>query len=461
MSRRTRVRFDRYDLDLATGELKRAGHPVDLPPQPTKVLVELVSRAGSLVERAQLRHLVWGDGWVDWEAGLHQAIRCLRKTLGDDARHPRFIRTVPRRGYRFVCAVRPSGGTTRRRRLRMLRPWALVAAGLMIAAILPPPPDVAPPVPKAPTAVPATPSLKADSAPPSPEAWRLYREGLHLLQGGATLQAIDKLRLAAQSAPGWGAPWGAIAEAELQRPGEQRVASARAAIESALSRDPDEARAWRQLATLRLWEEWDWVGARAALDHATRVDADDADAWQLLASLETVAGNEEAALIAARRAVALEPVSTVRRADLGWTLYYFGHADRALAECRRGLDLDPHSPSALQCALQSLVVLGRRTEARSLVREAGKTDSGGDPLAAYLLRQIEALETGPSCASRAAVAVPRLMLGDPDGALDALVAGAREGRGWEVPFARQDPLFAPWRSDRRFDEIELALDARG
>lgn len=459
--------FDRFALDLRTGELWQGDQCVDLPPQPTEVLTALVEDAGTLVERGDLRHRIWGDGFVDWEAGLHQAIRRLRKTLKDDARKPTFIETVPRRGYRFVCPV--SRGDRRRveSRSTLLRRYGLVAAALVVAGILPPPPDAGRPgiTTHASLAASAAPSPAAGLPAATSEAWRLHREGLHLLDRGSITQAITRLRRAAESAPLWGAPWGAIAEAELMRPGDQRIPSARAAIESALARDPDEARAWRQLATLRLWEEWDWIGARSALAHATRVDSENADAWQLIASLETISGNEDAALAAAHRAVELDPVSTARKADLGWTFYYFGRAEKALNECRRGLELEPRSPSARQCALQALLLLGRRAEAVALIESAPAggvyASHSGDPLTDLLRSQLAAVESDPSCSSSAAAAVPRILLGDSEGAMEALIAGAREGRGWEVPFARFDPLLAPLRSDARFSEIEDALRVSG
>ena len=62
-------------------------------------------RPQRVVTRAQLRTALWGESHVDWQAGLHQCIRQIRRSLGDDAREPRFVETVPRVGYRFVAPV--------------------------------------------------------------------------------------------------------------------------------------------------------------------------------------------------------------------------------------------------------------------------------------------------------------------------------------------------------------------
>ena len=108
-----RVRFDRFELDLDSGELWREGVSVDLPPQPSRILAILVEGAGTLVGRVELRQRSWGEDWLDWEASLHQAIRRIRVALGDSATEPRFIETMPRRGYRFVAQVEAVGPVQR------------------------------------------------------------------------------------------------------------------------------------------------------------------------------------------------------------------------------------------------------------------------------------------------------------------------------------------------------------
>ncbi|HVP49889.1 MAG TPA: winged helix-turn-helix domain-containing protein, partial [Candidatus Bathyarchaeia archaeon] len=102
------VHFAEYAFDLATGELRLAGTPVKLQPQPAKVLAVLIRHAGEIVTRHTLVEEVWGaETFVDYEQGLNYAIRQIRTVLGDDADQPRFLETLPKRGYRFIAA--PSG----------------------------------------------------------------------------------------------------------------------------------------------------------------------------------------------------------------------------------------------------------------------------------------------------------------------------------------------------------------
>ena len=95
-------------MDARTGEVWREGLPVHLPPQPFKVLFLLASRAGDVVTREEIRQELWGqDTFVDFDGGLNFCINQIRKALRDNAESPRFIHTLPRRGYRFIASVEP------------------------------------------------------------------------------------------------------------------------------------------------------------------------------------------------------------------------------------------------------------------------------------------------------------------------------------------------------------------
>ena len=100
------VRFGAFQLDLRTGELRKAGARINLPQQPFQLLKALLDRPGDLVTREELRQRLWpGETFVDFEHGLNAAVRRLRDALGDSAEVPRFVETLPRRGYRFIAPV--------------------------------------------------------------------------------------------------------------------------------------------------------------------------------------------------------------------------------------------------------------------------------------------------------------------------------------------------------------------
>ena len=101
-----RVRFGSFEFDTATGELRREGMQVRLQAQPARVLAHLVVHAGETVSREDLHNTIWGDEtFVDFERGLNVCIAQIRSVLGDESTSPRFIRTLPRRGYQFICPV--------------------------------------------------------------------------------------------------------------------------------------------------------------------------------------------------------------------------------------------------------------------------------------------------------------------------------------------------------------------
>jgi TolB-like protein/DNA-binding winged helix-turn-helix (wHTH) protein len=100
------LRFDIFELDVRAGELRKQGIKVRLQGQPLQVLEALLRRSGDVVTREELRAEIWKtDTFVDFDHSLHNAIARLREVLGDSPENPRYIETLPRRGYRFLVPV--------------------------------------------------------------------------------------------------------------------------------------------------------------------------------------------------------------------------------------------------------------------------------------------------------------------------------------------------------------------
>lgn len=108
----SRLTFDEFELRPDSGELLRAGSPIKLQPQPARVLEVLATRSGEVVSREEIRQLVWGDSFVDFDASLNFCIKQIRRALEDSATEPRYVETIPKRGYRFLQPVRiePASG---------------------------------------------------------------------------------------------------------------------------------------------------------------------------------------------------------------------------------------------------------------------------------------------------------------------------------------------------------------
>jgi Tol biopolymer transport system component/DNA-binding winged helix-turn-helix (wHTH) protein len=100
------IRFGPFELDPVNRELRKRGIPVKLQPQQFAVLWMLAHQAGQIVSRDEIHQRIWGsDTFVDFERSINYSINQIRSALGDDAAKPRFIETIPRRGYRFIAAI--------------------------------------------------------------------------------------------------------------------------------------------------------------------------------------------------------------------------------------------------------------------------------------------------------------------------------------------------------------------
>ena len=101
-----RLCFDAYQVDLRTGELRKHGRKIRLAGRPFQILALLLEQPGELLTRKELQSRLWpADTFVDFEHGVNAAIQTLRRALCDSHKNPRYIETLPRRGYRFIAAV--------------------------------------------------------------------------------------------------------------------------------------------------------------------------------------------------------------------------------------------------------------------------------------------------------------------------------------------------------------------
>src|SRR5712691_6300631 len=127
----TSYRFGLFEVDSRTGELRKQGRRLKLRGRPFDMLVLLLARRGDVITREELRQQLWpADTFVDFDHGLNSAMNRLREALGDAAENPRFIETLPKRGYRFIAPIHVVDA-------RQLQSDSPLAA--------PPPPQTAPP----------------------------------------------------------------------------------------------------------------------------------------------------------------------------------------------------------------------------------------------------------------------------------------------------------------------------
>src|SRR6266849_8378700 len=134
---RSILRFGVFEVDVRAGELRKQGVRIKLQEQPFHVLTVLLQRPDEVVTREELRSENWpADTFVDFDNSLNTAINKLREALGDSADNPRFIETLPRRGYRFIAPVTGVDGTTRGTATGASAPWRPSSRKIVVAAAI-------------------------------------------------------------------------------------------------------------------------------------------------------------------------------------------------------------------------------------------------------------------------------------------------------------------------------------
>jgi DNA-binding winged helix-turn-helix (wHTH) protein/tetratricopeptide (TPR) repeat protein len=355
-------RFDGWTLLRASGELVGHGTRIHLPPQPQQVLEALLERPGEMVTREHLKERLWPRGVVEFDTALNSAVRRLRTALGDQADTPRYIETIPRRGYRFIGALESPAFAE-----------AKVAAVAPTAAAHPPAPCVVesagrPAVPPVPSSAPAA-------------WWRRPGPGRRVPAGWLVVAGVGVLL--------W-ALWGAASFESLREPHPRSGSSAEAASEPpgpAGAAHPAAAQAGEVLARAQFFFQRRGPGdverAKQLFAQALAVDPGLARAWVGLAGvhwIEAVEGRapRDAALAALRdaanRALALDPGLAEAHLRLGH--YYLAKGDRPaqLAQVSRALELEPGNPMSLSAASGLALSAGRLDEAVALQRRAVEAD---------------------------------------------------------------------------------------
>src|ERR1700749_4171488 len=138
------LRFGNFEVDLRSGELRKGGVKLRFGGQPFQVLSILLERPGEVVTREELQKRLWPDTFVDVDHNLNTAINKIREVLGDSAESPRFVETLPRRGYRFIgeleraveSDVEPVIAVERDRGSELRKLWWKVAAGVLTIVII-------------------------------------------------------------------------------------------------------------------------------------------------------------------------------------------------------------------------------------------------------------------------------------------------------------------------------------
>jgi DNA-binding winged helix-turn-helix (wHTH) protein/Tfp pilus assembly protein PilF len=348
--------FDDWTFRPQAPELLRNGARVRLQEQPLQVLAELLARPGEIVTREHLIARLWPKRIVEFDAALNAAVRRLRAALQDEAETPRYIETVPRKGYRFIGTLRASG----------------VAEPIQVSDTV----FTAPPV----TAAVELPQATVTKRSP---LWRrmggIYRPAA-FLAASMTIIILGVFAIR-QWRESDAADAGAVtvvneqlrrASFFTQRRAPGDLALAKRQYEEALSLDPSSARAWAGIASVHWLEfalgeqprEISLPKVRAAAQKALDLDPRLAEAHLRMASYLFVSGNPSAARQHRAKALALQPNDPLLLGQLAGDAADDGRWEEAIVLQRRASAVDRLSPVAAENLAYYLFLAGRVEEAK-------------------------------------------------------------------------------------------------
>jgi len=370
------IRFDEWTLRRDSGEIARDGRAVRLRAQSQYVLETLLERPGEVVARERLIAELWPKGIVDFDTALNSIVRRLRSALEDDAGTPRYIETLPRRGYRYigtpperapVATAAPAVPETTRaaspgRRWRVAAMAFVATLALAGGAAMRTSPD-------RPLAHAHRPGSHESGNPQALEEYRLGRYFLERRSEGDLGRARTHFDATIALDPDFAQAHAGLASAYWLLSVEGIVqdgygmAHMRASAERALALDPDLAEPHVRLASYAL------LGGdpRRADEHVRQARIVDPASALVLGNASTealVEGRIEEGVDLARRAAAAEPLSPIYRYNLAGALLVAGRWEEAKAVNLELLDADPRSSTEI--AGQVLVLQGAFEEALAL-----------------------------------------------------------------------------------------------
>ncbi len=469
-----KIRFGDFEADLRTGELRKHGYRLRLPEKPFQVLAAILERPGDLVTREELHQRLWGtETFVDFDNNLNTAVYRLREVLGDTTETPRYIETLPKKGYRFIGTIEAAPLSTPSSEPATVvdaappprpRPWRFAAAFALAVAVI-----------GAASYIAVATSSSADSAA-NPAAQEAFLKGRYFMEKGG----VENMKRAAgyfeesiEHDPGFARAHAELANALAADPSHRRenAARAKAAALKAIELAPNLADAHHRLGSIYMYEDWNWRAAGEEFARAARLAPDSATIHHAYAGYLSAMGRHDRALDEMQKALRLDPVSVAVSADTGWYWFVARRYDEAIAQSKKALELEAQHPGAHYYVLLALLAKGNAVEAREWAAKylavLGGTQeeiarvASGEPAegltAFWEIRLSRARERATADHVPAQeLALLYASLGDTENALSYLDEAFEEHSGWLLPFMRVYPPLDALRTHPRF----LALESR-
>jgi DNA-binding winged helix-turn-helix (wHTH) protein/tetratricopeptide (TPR) repeat protein len=447
-------RFDNFQVDTDQAELRRDGTIVPVAPQVIQLLTMLLEKPGEVIRREDLQLRLWPATHTDRERGLNNAVNRLRDALGDSAASPRWIVTIPKRGYRFIGLAKISDADQAK---KFDWRWRWVAAAIVAALIL------------------GTSLWLLRPQAVNSDAPAEYWAALNLIRRGAAgdlHDARDLLNTCIRKQPSYGPAYAELAPIVLELVDQGLItpalgrAESTSAARTAVRLRPDSVSAHLAMASVVLRISWDLQGAEREVNEALRIDPKSAEAWRYLATVFLARGRADRAVEAAERSVALDPASPWARTASGRALFYSRDTERSTARLEETLASNPNFGPAHHYLTEVYWESGRRDDARREFIRAMRL-SGAE---AAELRRIDAISSEAGLAGLWRSELPQLRqkqnrqgvpyilsvrlleIGEPEHALDWLER-AFDQKDVRLLFLRVNPQFDALRGLPRFEKL--------
>jgi DNA-binding winged helix-turn-helix (wHTH) protein/Tfp pilus assembly protein PilF len=410
----TRYHFDDVVVDCERFEIEKSGEVKKLTPRAFSLLLYLIENRDRVVEKSELFDKIWHERFVTDNA-LTRTVADIRRVLGDDAGTPKYIETVPKRGYRFVAELKTEEADTgslnmtlpvgRGRRVDWLR-LSVVAIAIAVTVLggtvanhlvsdrdgnsveVVPPIKISdnnltrvvhPPQPLDPGDPQQRNSFKTQLPDPSPSpspkkisgnplAAQLYFEGdklVNTLDPGKAQQGLDHFQRAIKLDPNFALAYVGVAHYYFNVGGarQESIALAKAAAERALELDPDLAEAYAVRGLLYSQYDWNFVAAEKDMKRALELDSTSRVVQQDLALQLALQGRVNESLTESRKALALDPFNAALNLNVGWLLYSTRSYNEAQAHFQQMIAARIYLPGSYSWMAQIYDALGRYDEA--------------------------------------------------------------------------------------------------
>jgi DNA-binding winged helix-turn-helix (wHTH) protein/tetratricopeptide (TPR) repeat protein len=478
------IRFDGWRLRISTGELSREGQPQQrLTQQPLRILLELLRNPGEVVTRERLVEILWPKGVVDYDNGLHVAVRKLRVALGDESDTPRYIETLPRVGYRFVgklesaepVAVAKDPANPPKRTHWVFAGGIVGGAVLLVLWLIQVTPSAPDPVEPAATTAASTAPIVARRTT-SVRAYEHYLQGIYhrsRRDADGTRLSIAELEAALAEDPEYAEAWAGLSETYVGAaighsiPAAQAFAKSFDAAHRSVQLDPGLAETHTALGQIHMFYKHDYVWAESEFALARAANERYARLWHHLGILRAFQGRPDEALAAMRRARELEPMTLLFNANYGLVLYHSRRYDEVIAHLEPLLASQPTLDQARSTMIRALIAKGEFTRAQEhLALRRGEKPNLSDAGLLYAhtgerekaLQEIARIErmSAQGFAVGYELTVLRAAIGDMAGGCAALQLAVRDHSpflGW----MRLDPRLDPLRGEPCFETVEAWL----